>query len=96
MRTSGTFAEVYEAAVKYYDGDDSDCPLNPVIRKEGDTWMLESGMNPSDCDIEVSLPDFEWWWFERNIDWMEVTPIDSEIDLFVAEHLKTNGDPNAF
>lgn len=65
MRTSGTFLDVYRAAAS---DSDSDLPINPVIRREGDTWMLESALNPTDGDIEVTLEEFCSYWYEGMMD----------------------------
>lgn len=66
MRTRGTFQEVYEAA-KFYNnsGDYSDCPINPVVRRDDGAWLIESDINDRDgCDVEISLESFCGWFYD--------------------------------
>jgi len=66
MRTQGTFSDVYEAARDYYlavaeDGK----PMDAVVRRVGDVWMLESGIHPEpEANFELSLDHFDMYWSE--------------------------------
>lgn len=84
-RTQGTFHNVYEAARKFMiDGYGK--PHDPVVRLNGITWMLESGMNSADwCTFEVGLDDFTSYWWEGLND-IEFIPSQSDIDNFVNGH----------
>ena len=57
MRTTGTFQDVFMAARDIF-ADPTDCPMSPVIRRSGDEWMLESGLEPEpvahfECDLDT-------------------------------------------
>ncbi|MFA5457767.1 MAG: hypothetical protein WC261_09085 [Synergistaceae bacterium] len=68
MRTEGTFQDVYNAAQAFYtdDVEQEHRPLNPVVRREGKIWMLESALNPEneDCNFSCALDDFDSYWYE--------------------------------
>jgi hypothetical protein len=81
MRTSGKFQDVFNAAKNYMNNSDDDCPINPVVRREGDVWMLESSLEPTDGDIEVTLDDFQSYWYESMQD--DYTPTDDDIEDYV-------------
>jgi len=86
MRTQGTFQRVYEAARSYYNGEDvyGGRPIDPVVRREGKTWMLESALSPEgeDCNFSCSLEDFDNYWYEMyKTDNPTITT--AEIDDFV-------------
>lgn len=87
MRTVGTFQDVYEAAKSYVNDEDEyrSRPLNPVVRREGDKWMLESDIfSAEDADFEVTLEYFDsWFWEDYKSDY---TPTDEDMEDFV----KTN------
>lgn len=58
MRTTGTFADVCRAALELVENDYEDSPLDPVIRLENGTWMLESALEPApDSECECGLED---------------------------------------
>lgn len=87
MRTSGTFQAVYEAAKSYSNGEEvyGGCPHNPVVRREGDVWMLESGLNSAeDADFEVTLEAFDNWFYEGYKS--DYTPSDEDIADFVKQN----------
>jgi hypothetical protein len=63
MRTRGTFADIYQAAKELYN-DTTHSPINPVVRLEGSTWMLESSLEPTDGSFECSLDAFHGWFSE--------------------------------
>lgn len=86
MRTSGTFQRVYEAAKSYALGTAEDrCPINPVIRREEGKWMLESSLNPTDGDFEISLEAFDsWFWEGYKIP--SYSPSDADITEFIEAH----------
>jgi len=63
MRTTGTFTDVYNA-VRELQQDNTHSPSDPVIRREGNRWMLESRLEPTTADIEVSLDAFESWFYK--------------------------------
>jgi hypothetical protein len=79
MRTAGTFQDVFEAVRDESDG----LPHNPVIRREGDRWMLESALIPTDGDFEQPLDDFLSWWHEGLTD-PDYIPAESDIAAYVA------------
>jgi hypothetical protein len=82
-RTQGTFQQVYEAAREFM-ADGHGKPLDPVVRVEGETWMLESRMNSAEgCSFEISLDDFVSYWWEGLND-PEWTPSQFDIDEFIA------------
>ena len=65
MRTQGTFQDVYTAVRDFYNGDDEGQPHDPVVRKEENQWMLESGLNSAEnADFECSLEAFDSWFYE--------------------------------
>lgn len=87
-RTQGTFQQVYEAAREFI-ADGHGKPYDPVVRKCGDTWMLESKMNDADgCAFEIDLDNFTSYWWEglNDPDWV---PSEYDISEFV-----TNFTPN--
>ena len=87
MRTQGDFNKIYTAAREYLYESADDCPMNPVIRLEGDIWMLESELEPANdnCVFETTLDAFQNWWYEGMKD---TQYIPSEIDIadFLAAH----------
>jgi hypothetical protein len=84
MRTTGTFQDVYVAAREYAMENRSDCPMNPVIRRENEKWMLESGLEPTDGDFEISLDVFDSYFYEGyKSDYM---PSESDVDDFIITH----------
>jgi len=86
MRTAGTFQEVYAAAKAYVNETAEDgCPMDAVVRREGERWMLESGLNSAeDADFEVSLEVFDsWFWEGYKSDYV---PSDEDIADFVKQH----------
>jgi len=68
MRTVGTLSEIVTAAKNYYNNTSDDgCPHNPVVRRRecDKKWMLESGLcDASDSDLEISLDDFQSYFYE--------------------------------
>lgn len=87
MRTSGTFQEVYAAAKSYSNGEEvyGGRPHDPVVRREGDKWMLESGLNSAeDADFEVTLEAFDSWFWEGYKS--DYTPSDADVEDFVQAH----------
>jgi len=76
MRTTGTFSDVHAQAGKYHAGETCDV-MDPVVRREGDEWMIESQLEPSDGDVEVALDEFCEYWFPTSCP--ADTPTDSEI-----------------
>ena len=79
MRTEGTFKQIYRAATGYMQNGKDDAPSDPVVRKEGNTWMIESRLEPSICDVEVSLDDFIDFWYSQMTYGDDYTPsIDDE------------------
>lgn len=91
MRTAGTFQEVYAAAKAYVNETAEDgCPMDAVVRREEDRWMLESGMEPTDGNFEVSLEAFDsWFWEGYKSDYV---PPESDIEDFVKAHQEENED----
>lgn len=85
MRTSGTFQDVYEAARQYEMAGRDDCPMDPVVRREEGKWMLESGLNSTEGDFEVTLEAFDSWFYESYKD-ADYTPSESDIEEFVGSH----------
>jgi hypothetical protein len=64
MRTVGKFIDVYNAVRELME-DSTHSPRDPVIRREGDQWMLESKLTPSpDAEIEIPMESFVSWWYE--------------------------------
>lgn len=64
MRTVGRFIDVYNAVRELME-DNTHAQHDPVIRREGDRWMLESRLTPSsDADIEIPIESFVSWWYE--------------------------------
>jgi hypothetical protein len=61
MRTLGTFQDIYQAA-KNMKSENK--PINPVIRRESELWMIESALEPTNGDFEVELEDFNAWFYE--------------------------------
>ncbi len=86
MRTSGTFQAVYEAAKSYAQGNDmyGGCPINPVVRREGDKWMLESALEPTTGDFEISLEAFDSYFYESYK--TDFVPTASDVADFVEIH----------
>ena len=82
MRTTGTFSEIYAAARSYAMDDLSDRPMSPVVRREGDIWMIESRLEPSDADFEVSLELFDDYFYQSYTD--NHIPSDTAAEEFVA------------
>jgi len=82
MRTTGNFTDIYLAARDYSMITENDKPLNAVIRKEGDLWMLESGLEPTDGDFEISLDHFDTYFWESYRD-PEYTPSETDINDFM-------------
>lgn len=62
MRTYGTFQDVYEQASLYRDGEPCTV-MDPVVRRNGDEWSIESALTPDDGDVEVPLDNFIEYWF---------------------------------
>ena len=68
MRTQGTFCDVYRAA-KCLFTDATGCPIDPVVRCDGDDWMIESALEPAhDSTFEISLEQFHSYWHESYAD----------------------------
>ena len=64
MRTVGDFLDVYEAARAYYLGLEEGCPLNPVVRQEGQKWILESDLEPGHYpSFETDLDTFHEFFY---------------------------------
>lgn len=87
MRTVGTFQDVYTAAQSHYINEDDvygGRPMDAVIRKEGEKWMLESAIEKEneDCSFSCSLEDFDNYWYELYKD-IFYLPSDSEVADFV-------------
>lgn len=95
MRTTGTFQDVYEAA-KIYAMDETGeerqhRPMDPVVRREGEKWMLESGLNSAEnADFSVPLEVFDSYFYNGYTD-TDYTPSDSDVAEFVAAH--TSDEP---
>ena len=65
MRTSGTFIDVFTAAREHEAENNEHLPHNAVVRKQGDVWLLESGINScEECDIEIQYEAFLGFWYE--------------------------------
>jgi hypothetical protein len=76
MRTVGTLTDVVISAAGYYNGTETGRPHNPVVRRRecDKKWMLESGLGDgSDSDIEISLDDFDAYFYEMYGDDIEIT-----------------------
>jgi len=86
MRTSGTFEQVYEAAKSYSLGNTmyGGCPINPVVRREDGKWMLESALEPTTGDFEISLEAFNNYFYESYR--TDFVPTDSDVTDFVDTH----------
>ena len=87
MRTQGTFQEVYDAAKAYYNETAEDgSPHSPVIRREGNEWMLESSLDPAneDCNVELTLEEFDSYFYETYKE-KDYTPTTEDIEYFVAQ-----------
>ena len=87
MRVSGKFSDVYDAAKRFYLGDDlyGGRPLNPVVRHTEDgKWMLESGIDPEPgADAECRLDDFDSYFYRAYSD-DNFSPDDAEMDFLGA------------
>lgn len=106
MRTVGTFQDVYTAAKGYVRATTEELfvygrdllsanrrPMNAVVRREGDRWMLESGLNSGEnADFEVTLEAFDSWFFEGYMGDDSYAPSESDIDDFVKAHANSNDD----
>ena len=69
MRITGTFQEIYAGAKNMAQGGDicGGCPIDPVVRREGGKWMIESALEPArggDNDFECRLDDFDGYFYE--------------------------------
>ena len=85
MKTTGSFGEVYLAARDIWQCDENS-PHDPVIRREGDKWMLDSGIDPApDADLEIDLDSF--YTFFDSYYHTEHIPSESCIRFFV-EHVQ--------
>jgi len=80
MRTTGTFSDVHTQAGEYHAGETC-YVIDPVVRREGNNWMIESRLEPTDSDVEVSLDDFCEYWFPEGYPADETT--DSEINCWL-------------
>ncbi len=78
MRTSGTFQDVYNAAKNYALGIEDDWPINPVIRCEDGTWMLESDLEPTYSAIQITLEAFNIYFWESYK--MDYVPSEEDIN----------------
>ena len=86
MRTTGTFQDVYDSAKSYHlDTAGDGRPINPVVRREGEVWMLESGLHSSDCDVEASLEAFDLWFLE-SYGYSDYSPSESDASDFADAH----------
>jgi len=90
MRITGMFQDVYAAAKSLNQGETiyGGCPIDPVVRREGGKWMLESGMEPQgeDNDFECSLEAFDNYFYEDYKS--DYIPSDNDADDFI----KTQND----
>jgi hypothetical protein len=85
MRTTGTFQTVYTTARNYTENENGEgCPMDPVVRREGGKWMIESAMEPTDGDFEVTLEEFDSYFYESYKS--DFVPSESDIDDFIAAH----------
>jgi hypothetical protein len=81
MRTSGEFVKIY-ASARGYLTDPTHQPINPVVRLEGEIWMLESDLEPSNCSIEIPLEAFQDYWYYAMQD-AKYEPLNSDIEDFI-------------
>jgi len=81
MRTSGTFQDVYAAARDYYHGTVDGQPHDPVVRREGGDWMLESALETADADFECELDAFDSYFRDDYSD-PGYSPSDADVDEF--------------
>ena len=94
MRTVGTLTQVAIAASEYYNGTETGCPHNPVVRRrESDhKWMLESGLEDgSDSDLEISLADFDAYFYTMyNDSNIEITEsVENDFVKMIQENTET-------
>lgn len=84
MRTTGNFTDVYKQAKIYYN-DPAGRPIDAVIRKENEKWIIESRLEPQqDTIIECSLEDFQNWFYETFSD-DNYIPSENDIADFVKQ-----------
>uniref|UniRef100_A0A6M3LV45 Uncharacterized protein n=1 Tax=viral metagenome TaxID=1070528 RepID=A0A6M3LV45_9ZZZZ len=59
-----SFQNVYEK-IKNYSLELTDSfPVDPVIRRIDNKWILESGLYDNNGDIEITFEQFDNWFFE--------------------------------
>ena len=84
MRTSGTFKDVFEAVREHESENNKHLPHNPVVRREGSIWVLDSGLTPTeDCDLEISYEAFLGYWSEGLND-ASYTPSEADIESYLS------------
>lgn len=86
MRITGTFSDIYAGAKSMATGGDiyGGCPIDPVVRREGGKWMIESALEPrgEDNDFECSLEEFDSYFYEAYKS--DFIPDDGCVNEFVA------------
>lgn len=92
MILQGSFESIISIAREYnrryfdprdFQACDTVIPMNPVVRREGGKWSIESELIPSpDCDFECTLDGFCEYWFADGDD---ITPDEGDIRYWVAQ-----------
>ena len=83
MRTSGTFQEIYAAAKSHYEELTDTRPIKPVVRREGEIWMIDSSLFDSNDDInfEITLEAFDTYFYDGYKS--DFVPTESDMNLFI-------------
>lgn len=82
MRTAGTFQDIYKAAKNYATESGEHRPMDPVVRREDGRWILESSLEPTDGDFEISLEEFDSYFWE-SYQCAGYAPTDDDVEEFV-------------
>lgn len=84
MRISGTFIDIFNAAREHEAENHKHLPHNPVVRRVGNMWAIDSGLDPAeDCDLEISYEAFLGYWYEGLIDPL-YSPSESDIENYIS------------
>ncbi len=95
MRTSGTLKQVYDAAKNHNNGGNEygGTPHNPVVRYNGEKWMLESDLEPEpNAIVECTLGEFDSYFYETYSD--EKFNVSAEVEREFIERFKSEFDNN--